>query len=45
MRDLSRILSLFCEDLNKFNNKGALMLDYIYRMTLKLVDNTSVDIN
>ena len=28
--------SLFCNELNKFNNTGARMLDSIYHMTLKL---------
>ena len=36
MRCLSRILSLFCNKFNKFNNTGARMLDSIYWMTLKL---------
>ena len=26
----------FCNDINKFNNTGALMLDSFYHMTLKL---------
>ena len=37
MRDLSSILSLFCNEFNKFNNTGAGMLDSIYHMTLKLL--------
>ena len=34
-----RILSLFCNMFNKFNNTGARMLDSIYHMTLKLLSN------
>ena len=37
MRGLPSILSLFCNELNKFNNTGALMLDYFYQMTLRLL--------
>ena len=36
MRGLSSILSLFRNELNKFNNTGAGMLDSIYHTTLKL---------
>ena len=36
MRGLPRILSLFCDKFNKFNNTGAQMLDSIYHMTIKL---------
>ena len=36
MRGLPSILSLFRNEFNKFNNTGALMLDSIYHMTLKL---------
>ena len=36
MRDLPSILSLFCNEFNKYNNTGAPMLDSIYHMTLKL---------
>ena len=36
MRGLSSILSLFRNELNKFNNTGALMLDSIYHMTFSL---------
>ena len=40
MRGLPRILSLFCNEFNKFNNTGAQMLDSIfYHMTLKLLKN------
>ena len=39
MRGLPRILSLFCNESNIFNNKGAQMLDSIYHMTLKLIKN------
>ena len=33
MRGLPGILSLFCNEFNKFNNTRARMLDYIYHMT------------
>ena len=33
MRGLSSILSLFCNEFNKFNNTRARMLDSIYHMT------------
>ena len=33
MRGLESILSLFRNELNKFNNTGAQMLDSIYHMT------------
>ena len=36
MRGLPRILSLFRNKFNKFNNTGAQMLDSIYHMTFKL---------
>ena len=36
MRGLSSILSLFRNELNKFNNTGARTLYYIYHMTLNL---------
>ena len=36
MRALSRILSPFRNEFNKFNKTGARMLDSIYHMTLKL---------
>ena len=36
MRGLPSILSLFRNELDKFNNTGARMLDSIYYMTLKL---------
>ena len=38
MRGLPSILSLFCNEFNKFNNTGARMLDSIYhdiKITLK----------
>ena len=37
MRGLPSILSLFCNEFNKFNNSRARMLDFIYHMahTLK----------
>ena len=37
MRGLPSILSLFHNEFKKFNNTGALMLDSIYHMTLKLL--------
>ena len=37
MRGLSSILSLFCNEFNKFNNKRARMLDSIHHMTLRLL--------
>ena len=37
MRGLSSILSLFCNEFNKFNNTGALVLDSNYHMILKLL--------
>ena len=40
MRGLSRILSLFRNEFNKFNNTGARMLDSTYHMTLKLVKSS-----
>ena len=36
MRGLPSILSLFRNELNKFNNTIARMLDFIYHMTLRL---------
>ena len=33
MRGLPSILSLFCNEVNKFNNTRAWMLDSIYHMT------------
>ena len=39
MRGLPSILSLFHNEINKFNNLGAQMLDSIYHMTLKLIKN------
>ena len=36
MRGLPSILSLFCNEFNKFNNTGALMLESISPMTFKL---------
>ena len=35
MRGLQSILSLFSDEINKFNNTKARMLDSIYHMTLK----------
>ena len=37
MRGLPSILSLFCNEFNKFNNTRAQMLDSIYHMTLRLL--------
>ena len=37
MRGLPSILSLFCNEFNKFNNTSARMLDSIYHMTLRLL--------
>ena len=39
MRGLPRILSLFCDKLDKFNNTGARLLGSFYCMTLKLLLN------
>ena len=39
MRSLPSLLSLFCNEFNKFNNTGARMLDYIYLMTQELIKN------
>ena len=39
MTGLPSILSLFCNEFNKFNNTRALMLDSIYHMTLRLLRN------
>ena len=39
IRGLPSILLLFPNELNKFNNTGARMLDSIYHMTLKLIKN------
>ena len=37
MQGLPSILSLFRNEINKFNNTGAQMLDSIYHMTLKVI--------
>ena len=39
MQDWSSILSLFCNEFDKFNNTGARMVDSFYHMTLKLLLN------
>ena len=39
MRGLPSILSLFCNEFNKFNKTGARMLDSIYHMTLRILRN------
>ena len=44
MRGLPSILLLFRNELNKFNNIGARMLDSIYHMTLKLIENHIIDL-
>ena len=40
-RGLPSILSLFRNEFNKFINTGARMLDSIYHMTLRLLQNLS----
>ena len=40
MGGLPSILSLFCNEFNKFNYTGARMLDSIYQMILNLHKNT-----
>ena len=37
MQGLPSILSLFCNEFNKFNNTRARMLDSIFHMTLRLL--------
>ena len=37
MQGLPSIISLFRNWFNKFNNTGALLLDFIYHRTLKLI--------
>ena len=37
IRGLPSILSLFCNELNKFNNTRARMLDSIYHVILRLL--------
>ena len=37
MRGLPNILSLFCNEFNKFNKTGTRMLDSIYHMTLRIL--------
>ena len=37
MKGLPSILSLFCNEFNKFNNTKARMLYSIYHMTLRLL--------
>ena len=43
MRGLPRILFLFHNLINKFNNTGARMLDFIYHMTFKLIKITFLE--
>ena len=40
MRGLLSIIYLFRNEFNKFNNTGAVMLDSIHHMTLKLLKIT-----
>ena len=44
MRGLLSILSLFCNEFNKFNITRARMLDSIYHMTLRLLWNLISDV-
>ena len=44
MRGLPSILSLFCNEFNKFNNTRARMLDSIYHMTLSILLNLISDV-
>ena len=37
MRGLPSIISLFCDEFNKFHHTRARMLDSIYHMTLRLL--------
>ena len=37
MRGLPRIVSLFCNEFNKFNNTRARMLDSCYHMPLRIL--------
>ena len=39
MRGLPSILSLFCNEFNKFNNTRERMLDSLYNMALKILNN------
>ena len=41
LRGWPSILSLFCNELNKFNNTVARMLDSIYHMTLQIFCNST----
>ena len=41
---LPSILSLFCNEFNKFNNTRAGMLDSFYHMTLRLVSSLIFDV-
>ena len=42
MRGLPSILSLLCNEFNKFNNTGARMLDFIYNMTNTFISHFGV---
>ena len=39
MGGLPNILSLFCNELNKFNNEGARVLDSMYSYDIKITYN------
>ena len=43
MRGSSSILSLFRNKFDRFNNRGARMIDSIYHMTLKLLKITLLE--
>ena len=40
MQGLASFLSFIRNELNKFKNTGARMLDFIYHMTLKIIKKT-----
>ena len=42
VKEIKCMLSLFRNEFNEFNNTGARMLDSIYRMALKLLENRCV---
>ena len=44
MRGMPSILSLFCNESNKSNNKGVQMLDSIYHMPLKVLKTRIFDV-
>ena len=43
MRGFLSIVSLFRNKFNKINNTGARIMDFIYRLTLKLLKNRILD--